>query len=613
MVRKLLLLAAVFSVCAPALAQSVDTAWVRRYNGPGNSIDGAWDIAVDGWGNVYVTGETYNTLTSYDYATIKYLPNGDTAWVRIYNGPANASDVAEAMAVDDWGNVYVTGRSSGAGTGFDYATLKYDTDGNQLWASRYNGPGGGEDWPQAIAVDDSGNVYVTGGSYDSSTMDDYLTIKYDSDGDTVWVRRYNGPSHDADDGATSVCVDGRGNVYVAGYSSGGGASWDFATIKYYSNGDTVWVRRYDGPGNSHDGVYAMAVDNFGNVYVTGPSGGIGTDSDYATIKYYSNGDTAWVRRYNEPGDEIEFGAAIAVDDSGNVCVTGASSAGGYCTMKYDPDGNRRWVRYYGGFSRNDAATDIAVDHVGNVYVTGHSTGAGTSKDYATVKYHPGGDTAWTARYYGQAGYSKDQAWAIAVDGYCNVYVTGVSNNSETSFDYATIKYCEVNAPPNNFSLLFPPNKASTPRRVRFDWEEATDSNTCDQIRYDLHLSASSQFPADATIIDSNLVSSEHVKVVDFGTYFWKVKAKDGRGGETWCDHYRYFMVTGTPHSAGDFNKDGSVNVGDVVFFVSYLFRSGPAPDPSHQGDVNCDALVDVADAVYLIDYLFRGGESPCTR
>jgi len=254
-----------------------------------------------------------------------------------------------------------------------------------------------------------------------------------------------------------------------------------------------------------------------------------------------------------------------------------------------------------------------VDHVGNIYVTGHSTGAGTSKDYATVKYYPDGDTAWIARYYGEAGYHKDRAWGIALDDDCNAYVTGVSYGSETWFDYATIKYFEINVPPNHFSLLFPPNKAFTPRGIRFDWEEATDSNTCDQITYDLCLSTSSAFPPESTIIDSNLTSSEHVKVLDFGTYFWKVKAKDGRGGETWCDHYRYFMVTGISHSAGDFNKDGSISIGDVVFSINHLYRSGPAPDPVEVGDANCDDVVDIADVVYLIGYLFRAGEPPCSR
>src|SRR4029453_19167782 len=77
----------------------------------------------------------------------------------------------------------------------------------------------------------SGNVYVTGTSHGGlGAYDDYATIKYNSLGDTLWVQRYNGPGN-AGDAATSIAVDGSGNVYVTGYSAGNG-QMDYATIKY---------------------------------------------------------------------------------------------------------------------------------------------------------------------------------------------------------------------------------------------------------------------------------------------------------------------------------------------------------------------------------------------
>ena len=151
---------------------------MRRYNGPGNGTDWVEGIAVDGFGNVYVTGHSYGSGTNWDYATVKYDPQGNQLWVQRYNGPGNVDDGAFAIAVDGSGNVYVTGYSWGSGTYQDYATIKYDPVGNQLWEKRYNGPGNGDDFVYAIAVDGSGNVYVTGYSWGSGTGYDYAIIKY---------------------------------------------------------------------------------------------------------------------------------------------------------------------------------------------------------------------------------------------------------------------------------------------------------------------------------------------------------------------------------------------------------------------------------------------------
>ena len=438
----------------------VDTAWVRHYNGPGNDQDSANAIAVDGSGNVYVTGRSEGSGTYDDYATIKYDPNGDTAWVRRYNGSGNSWDEACAIAVDGSGNAYVTGVSAGSGTSGDYATIKYYPNGDTAWVRRYNGPENLCDGAEAIAVDDSGNVYVTGWSYGSGTEEDYVTIKYYPNGDTAWVRRYNGPGNDGDK-AFAIAVDDSGNVYVAGTSDGIGTRSDYATIKYNPNGDTTWVRRYNGSGSSSDEARAIAVDGSGNVYVTGWSYGSGTGKDYATIKYYPNGDTAWVRRYNGPGNQWDSDRAcdIAVDSSENVYVTGESSYGilgsgasshrancsDYATIKYYPDGDTAWVRIYNGPGEGagydwDNSSAIAVDNSGNFYVTGQSGGSGTYDDYATIKYNSSGNELWVKRYNGP-GNSDDGASDIAVDDSGNVYVTGASG-SGTSYDYATIKYVQ---------------------------------------------------------------------------------------------------------------------------------------------------------------------------
>ena len=436
MLKKLIILVVLVLVSTPLFAQVVDTAWVRMYNGPLNNWDQAYAIAVDSYGNVYVTG-LINGFFAYspDFATIKYTPNGDTAWVRIYNGPLNWDDWASDIAVDSSGNVYVTGPSWGSWEADeDFLTIKYSPNGDTAWIRRYNGPGtqNAYDEPHAMAVDASGNVYVTGGSDNDITSIDYLTIKYDADGNELWVRRYNGPGNGRDD-AQDIAVDGSGNVYVTGYSYDVGDPNDYATIKYDPNGDTAWVRRYT---NGNGWAWAIAVDSPGNVYVTGSVG---------TIKYDTYGNQLWVG----PGGGFDN----TVDTSGNVYASGW--AGGWdqsdwYTTKYYPNGDIAWVRTYNspGLS-DDRADDIAVDNLGNVYVTGSSYDSEKATYRATtIKYYPNGDTAWIIKDSRPESYSSG-AYAITVEDVGNVYVTGYSCDSSTisSCDYLTIRYLPVFEPP----------------------------------------------------------------------------------------------------------------------------------------------------------------------
>ena len=96
-------------------------------------------------------------------------------------GMDKSNDVATAMVVDAQGNSYTTGGySKGKGSGYDYLTIKYDTDGNQIWSERLDGGSSGDDKPVAVRVDSHGSVYVTGSSQGGATDADYLTAKYDS-------------------------------------------------------------------------------------------------------------------------------------------------------------------------------------------------------------------------------------------------------------------------------------------------------------------------------------------------------------------------------------------------------------------------------------------------
>ena len=457
----------------PRPPSGVGQEWIAFYNG-GYGFDVASGMAVDGSGNIYVTGSSVGpgpcNFYCNDYATIKYNLSGNQLWVARYNGPANDDDHPSAIAIDASGNIYVTGASIGTvWPDYDYATIKYDASGNQLWVARYSGPGNDMDFANAIAVDSSGNVYVTGSSRGSGTGFDYATVKYDSSGQQQWVTRYNGPGN-GDDEAYGIAVDASGNVYVTGYSVGSGTSNDYTTIKYNSAGQEQWEARYNGPSNSDDYGRAIGIDGSDNIYVTGSSVDSVNGFDYATVKYDSSGQQQWVARYNGPGNQDDEPYAMALDSAGNVYVTGYSTSSDsgydYTTIKYDPSGNQLWVgRYNGEANLLDIAYAIALDACGNIYVTGWSVGlgpSGTSYDYATVKYDSSGQQQWVERYNG-TGDLDDQAYAIAVDAFANVYVTGYSTDSNGLSGYTTIKYSQ---PPCAASTPTPtptPTATATPR------------------------------------------------------------------------------------------------------------------------------------------------------
>jgi DNA-binding beta-propeller fold protein YncE len=388
---------------AGRLAVSGGQLWASRYNGPGNSVDQAYSVTVNPDGaTVYVTGESVGSATGFDYATIAYdTATGVQLWASRYNGPASGSDIAHSVAVSpDGATEYVTGQSLGSSSGFDYATVAYNAaTGKRLWARRYNGPGNGTDIAYSVTVSPDGRaVYVTGQSVGSAGFDDYATVAYDgATGKRLWARRYNGPGSYNE--AYSVAVSPtKGTVYVTGQSLGS-AGFDYATVAYgAATGQRLWVKRYNGPGNGADYARSVAVSpTEATVYVTGQSyGGAATGYDYATVAYNA--------------------------------ATGA----------------RRWVsRYNGPASSTDAAYRVAVSpNTATVYVTGYSAGGlSTLADYATVAYNPAtGAQLWASRYNGPASRS-DAAYSLAVslDGTA-VYVTGGSYGGSTLYDYATVAY-----------------------------------------------------------------------------------------------------------------------------------------------------------------------------
>ncbi|MFC2051036.1 SBBP repeat-containing protein, partial [Chloroflexota bacterium] len=337
--------------------ESLFEEWVATYSWPCDNWNWAQDIAVDNLGNAYVTGNWCD-----EAATVKYDAAGNELWVARYDGPGNGWDVMLAIGVDSLGNVYVTGGAPGF-VGSEYTTIKYNAAGDELWVAS-----GVRGTSVDIAVDSWGNVYVTGNCRQTSGgWSDYATIKYNAAGVEMWVATYNGPGDNAES-AKAIAVDNLGNVYVTGSSRGLDTEYDYATIKYNAAGVEMWVARYSSPGKKVDLAEDIAVDNLGNAYVTGLAYLDGRN-DIATIKYNAAGDELWVDRYNLEDRKFMGAGGIVLDGGGNVYVTGAHSQGSNYIghiIKYDSAGGRLWAKT----DNRGVGQRITADSSGNVYLAG---------------------------------------------------------------------------------------------------------------------------------------------------------------------------------------------------------------------------------------------------
>ena len=435
--------------------------WTTLYNSPNGFGDLGYSIAVDASGNVVVAGASVNPATNTtDGLVAKFNHSGSFQWSMRYAGAGNWDDAFNSVAVDDEGNIYVAGYADEGPTDKDFIAWMLRSDGSEVWKSIYSGLNADrDDAASDIAVDRSGNVYVTGSSagYSSSYWTDFATIRYTPGGDTMWTSRLGG-SGMPNDRAMSMAVDDKGYVYVTGYFEGTVEErYNYATVKYTPDGDTAWLRTYNGPGSDEDRAYAIAVDEQGNVYVTGTSWGV--MSDFATIKYDSAGVLKWVSRYNGPSNNEDFAFDLKVDSQGYVYVTGYSMGINLkqdcLTIKYNPQGGEEWVaRYNGPDNLDDFATSIGIDNNSNVFISGYSKNAPSpnisTSDIITIKYDGLGNEKWVHRYNGPGNYN-DQAGSIVVDSSGDAYVTGSCTYYQQSSptNLVVMKF----AAPNSVELL----------------------------------------------------------------------------------------------------------------------------------------------------------------
>lgn len=374
--------------------------WAKNAGGPLNAC--GVSIATDSSGNVFVAGwfTSYSitfgntTLINNGYSAtnpsqptigdifiVKYDPYGNVLWAKSAGGILD--DEPKSIVTDASGNVYLTGYFNSpsiifGGTSFtntgtagpDIFIVKYDPNGNVIWAETAGGSGNDEGL--GIARDNSGNVYVTGYfssshiTFGETTLNnaggnDLFIAKYDTNGNPIWAVSAGGS---ATDWALGVATDGSGNVYVTGgfmsptitfgtftLINAGSGYLDMFIVKYDPSGNVLWAKRAGG--SIADEGMSIATDGSGNAFVTGiflsssitfgnttpliNNGG----GDEFIVKYNAtDGSALWAK--NAGGSSRDLGNSVTTDANGNVFVAGqfmsTSITFGTITLK-NPKGN----------------------------------------------------------------------------------------------------------------------------------------------------------------------------------------------------------------------------------------------------------------------------------
>jgi len=400
-------------------------------------------VRTDASGNAHIAGATLNQNGNYDMYIAKYNASGVLLWDVVYAGAGGWHDAASDLRVDGFGNVYVTGSVyTSSNDSNDVITLKYNSSGSLQWDEIYNGASSLNDGGTSLQVDASGNVYVSAFTQDANNGSDFLLLKYDNSGSLLLNQQFDlNNAHDVP--VTLIVTSTR--LAIAGATQVGTTDWDYLYVAYHPvNGSYISHNTSTGGTAGFDKVHDLQTDASGNFYLTGTVFNASTGYDILTVKLNNNLNVLWSQSYNSTSAMNDVGNALAVDNAGNVIVTGFSETStegtNYVTIQYNASGTQQWVKNFNGEGNAaDTARALAVDANGNIYVTGSSFN-GSTEDFYTLKYKSNGTELWGIGFNNIYN-GNDRAFDIAIDSLGNILVCGQSVEN-ASLRYNTVKYIE---------------------------------------------------------------------------------------------------------------------------------------------------------------------------
>lgn len=443
--------------------------WVQYYS----QMDLSHNVpsAIDANNNMFTAGYT-GIIPSAQAVVMKR----DSTGALIYAIPFGTTgfNICRAIKIDAAGNAYVCGTFEDASTGLNYFAAKISASGSVLWNQDYDLGGASLiDESYALVLDLNGDVYITGKSQEPSNGDfDIITLKLDgSNGNIIWPHTFSGAASLDDDGVGLTLSSDGLHLYILGNSTDATNGRDAILYALDSGSGTYdWSPiTFNGAANGNDKAKAITLAG-ANVVICGEQDNTvsglassGLDAFVAKIDGFTSA-VLWNKSYDFNYNDNNA-TALAKDSAGNIGVTGVAYDAitnhyEYHTLLFDSLGNQYATNKENTHSSTyPLEPSIACDSIAHHwYISGEKTR--TTKDVFVYQVAPSGNTAWRMEIDGQTN-DEDAATGIAVNGVGVAYVSAVSKNSSSFFDFMCIKI-------NQTPAYFPPDITSN--------EPASDSH-----------------------------------------------------------------------------------------------------------------------------------------
>lgn len=368
-------------------------------------------------------------------------------WSSFFNGTLTGKDESNSVITDNAGNVYITGKSYNTSSIGNFTTAKYDSYGVQQWIDHVGISGtGNHNSGIKIVLDKWQNLYAIGTV--ASNAGDIEVIKYNENG-KIWARNYEPYFFGSDeDFGVDICVDTLGNFYATGQvTSLSGNLWDSYNMKCDSSGVKIFEENYTNA-SGDDFPTAVAVTANGNFFAQSNSFNFFGSStiDIFTINYLSNGNQNWISKFNNsPANGTDYGTCLKVDESSNQYICGTADAGpnnDMVVLKQNSYGTRLWAVTYNG-TANDNDTAVSTSRLSNgfVVVTGKCKELlnGFTVDAMVTMVVDSGTIVWTNKFYGADSLGAIPSQMV-IDVQGNIYICGDETLTSATKNGCIIKY-----------------------------------------------------------------------------------------------------------------------------------------------------------------------------